>query len=197
MNISLIIDAMRVRCASFGGRVAGAAEYTNLPKNAALITPCAFVLPLDDAPEAQRSENAYRQLVRESFAVVVALDNTADPRGQAAATSLHALRAELWRGLLGWKPEPDYNGIEYEGGQLLDMDRAQMWFQYEFAAEFEIGEGDVGSPETWQQAALEALPAFDHVRFTLDTIDPHDPNLAAAGPDGRAEAEAGVDVPTS
>lgn len=197
MNLDTVVQALRLRCPSFSGRIAGAAQFKALPEAAALAVPAGFVIPLDDAVEPNRSQNGYRQPVRDSFAVVVALSNTADERGQAAANTVHTLRAELWKALLGWQPEADYDGIVYEGGQLLAMDRARLWYQFEFSAGFEIGSDDIGNVETWQAQELAALPMLEEIKFTLDAYDPADPNVAPHGPDGRPEAEAVVTIPTT
>ncbi|WP_415257663.1 hypothetical protein [Thauera phenylacetica] len=197
MKLDPIVQALRARCPSFAGRVAGAAEFKGLPESAALPVPAAFVIPLDDNPSENRSQTGYRQALRESVAVVVALSNTADERGQASGNAVHDIRAELWKALLGWSPVEDCDGLEYEGGQLLAMDRARLWYQFEFAADIEIGSDDVGNPETWQAQELAALPMLEHVHFTLDAIDPRDPNVAGTGPDGKPEAVAAIDIPTT
>ena len=197
MNLDLVIQALRARCPSFATRIAGAAQFKALPEAAQLAVPAAFVVPLDDAVEPNQSQNGYRQPLRDSFAVVVALSNGVDERGQAAAATVHTLRKELWQALLGWQPEADYDGIVYEGGQLLALDRARLWYQFEFAAGFEIGSDDVGNVETWQAQELAALPLLEEVKFTLDAYDPADPNVAPHGPDGRPEAEAVVSIPTT
>lgn len=197
MKLEPIIQALRLRCPSFVGRVAGAAEWRGLPEKAALPVPAAFVVPLDDNPDDNRSKTGYQQVVRETVAVIVALSNESDERGQGATVEMHDIRAELWRALLGWEPAEDYDGLQYEGGQLLAMDRARIWFQFEFSAEMEIGGTDLGNPETWQAQELAALPALEEVKFTLDAIDPRDPNVPGTGPDGRPEAEALVTLPTT
>ena len=46
--IDAIITALRARATSFGGRVAGAAEYKRLPEAANLIMPAAYVIPMDE-----------------------------------------------------------------------------------------------------------------------------------------------------
>lgn len=163
MDIALIIAALKVRCASFGGRVAGAAEYKRLPETSNLDMPAAYVIPLDENPDAVQSHNGYRQVVRDSVAVVVVLANTADERGQGSIISVRAIRAELWAALLGWEPDTDHGRIEYEGGQLLDLDRARLYYQFEFGADTEITEAD-----TWQGDSNAALPAFTNLGLTVN-----------------------------
>lgn len=197
MKLNLIIEQLRAYCPSFVGapgqlpRVAGAVEFSIVPESTALPVPCAFVLPLDDNPGASKAMNAVRQELVEGFAIVVALDNKSDERGQASGTALHDIRAELWKALLGWQPEPDYNGVVYEGGNLERIDRSRLWYRFEFSAQMEIGPSD-----GWEEGALQALPKLNEVRVKLDVIDPIvDRNIKpdGVGPDGRTEFEVRVE----
>lgn len=187
MNLALIIEGLRQRCPSFAGRVAGAAQFQMLPEKTNLPVPCAYVIPLDDNPEGNRSATGYRQRVSDAFAVIVALSNTPDERGQAAASSVHDIRRELFRALLGWQVSDDYDGIEYDGGNLLSLDRARLWYQYEFAAEFEIGSDDVANPDTWQTIDLASLPALTEIQID-DAVNPAAIDAANPTPDGRTTA---------
>jgi len=123
-------------CASevsyFSNRVAGAAQFKLLPETAALPTPCAFVIPLDDNPGDRQSENALRQDITDGFAVVVALSNQSDEKGQGSANNVRQVRRLLWSALLGWEPGTEYEAIQYDGGQILQLDRARIWYQFEF-----------------------------------------------------------------
>lgn len=192
MKLDPIIQALRARCPSFSQRVGGAAQFRNLPENINLQVPAAFVVPLDDNPEPNRSQNGFRQTLKESFAVIVVLSN-ADERGQSSANAVHDIRQELWQALLGWQITEDHDPIEYEGAALLEIDRARIWYQFEFGTQFEIGDED-----TYQHSDLESKPDFEGVNLQVDIIDPAaDPNLQYPGPDGRIEHEAQIDTPTS
>lgn len=185
MILETIINALRVRCPSFvSNNVAGAAQFKQLEEATSIPLPFAFVMPLDDDPQDSKANNAVRQPMTDSFSVVVAISNAADEKGQAGVISVHALRAEIWKALLGWCPGPDYNGIEYQGGSLLKVDRARLWYQFEFGAYMEIGPSD-----GWEGDALAALPHLDGVTIKVDAISPQrDPNvLPAGGPDARIE----------
>lgn len=183
MQLELIITALRARCPTFASRVAGAAQFKMLPENAALAVPAAFVIPLDDSPQPPGSQNSIRQVMTDSFAVVIAVSNVADEKGQTSAHSIDALRAELWAALLGWRPTDRYDGISYEGGSLLAIDRARLWYQFEFGAPMEL-EPDDG----WQEIELETLPHFDGGTVKVDCVDPSDPNrVSTPSPDGRYE----------
>jgi hypothetical protein len=183
MQLEIIIQALRVRCPVFGNRVAGAAQFKMLQESAALAVPAAFVIPLDDAPQESIAINSVRQSMRDSFSVIVAVSNVADERGQTAAHDIDAMRAVLWAALLGWRPTLRYDGIAYEGGSVLAMDRARLWYQFEFGALMEI-EPDDG----FQKVELAGLGAFESMDIKIDVIDPiADPNLQYPGPDGRIE----------
>jgi hypothetical protein len=185
VNLNLVIDQLRQHCPSFAGRVAGAARFKRLKEDANLVVPAAYVIYLDDNPREDASLNDVRQRLVESFAVIVALSNVPDERGQAAINNGHeVIRAEIWKALLGWQPDKAvYNGTIYQGGHLLDMDRSRLWYQFEFGADMQIGPED-----GWQAIELAALPPFEGANIKMDYIDPAaDPNLQYPGPDGRIE----------
>lgn len=186
-----IIQALRQRVPLFASRVAGAAQFKLLPETAALQTPCAFVIPLDDNPGDPQSSNALRQDITDGFAVVVALSNLADEKGQGSAISVRQVRRLLWSALLGWEPGAEYEAIQYEGGQILQLDRARIWYQFEFSALTQLNDTD-----GWRGPAHEALPHFDGATVRVDALDPlRDPNVAGEGPDGRIES--GFTLPKS
>jgi hypothetical protein len=206
MNLNVIIAQLKQRAPLFaGGTVAGAARFQVLPEAANLKMPAAYVLPLDEQPEDQSSQNGYQQTVREGFAVVVALSNREDERGQGAASDLDAVRRALFKALLGFQPAEEYDVITFEGGQLLHLDRARMYYQFEFSVDFAISTED-----TWIPQRNDELPDFEGLDIRLDALDIFDPNTPEAdhpgdpnaypggkGPDGRAEAGATIDLPTS
>lgn len=185
MQLEPIVAALRTRCAAtFGAYVAGAAEFKLLQENSAMPVPCAFVIPLDDNPQENIALNSVRQMLQDSFAVIVAVSNVTDEKGQGGARSIDTIRSVLWGALLGWRPADRYDGISYQGGQLLHMDRARLWYQFEFAAAMEIEPSD-----GWQETDLAALPHFDGGTLKLDAVDPHDPNVVQTpAPDGRNES---------
>lgn len=190
MNLNLIIAQLRTYCPSFAGHVAGSARFKRLPEDANLPVPAAYVIPLDDSPSDSQSLNDTRQTLIESFAVIVVLSNVPDERGQAAINTAHdAIRAELWKALLGYQPNKAvYNGITYQGGHLLELDRSRLWYQFDFGAQMQIGPED-----GWQNIELSNLPHFDGMNIKVDQIDPAaDPNLQYPGPDGRTEHEINI-----
>ena len=183
MNLNLVIAQLRTYCPSFAGRVAGSARFKRLDETTTLSVPAAYVIPLDDNPGDRMSLNDVRQSLTESFAVIVVLSNTPDERGQAAVNSAHdTIRTELWHALLGWQPDAlgaasNYRGIEYQGGNLLDLDRARLWYQFDFGAYMEI------SPEDgWQGIELTALPHYDGDKITVNNDPSGVPNFVVTIP---------------
>lgn len=187
-----IVEALKARTAStFGGRIAGAAEFAVIEQDAKLIYPCAYVILLDDAAEPNTSDNGYKQTVRDSFAVIVLLSNSADELGKSSVAQVLQIRNVLNRALLSWQPDSEHGPIEYEGGQLLTVDRARLYWQYEYSAETEFTEAD-----TYQAVENAALSDFTKLHIDVDALDPYDHNLAVEhGPDGKIEASIDINVP--
>lgn len=192
--IVAIVEALKTRTnATFAGRIAGAAEFAVLSPDAKLAMPAAYVIPLDDSAQPNTSDNGYSQLVRDGFAVIVVLSNTSDELGNSSVAQVQPIRNVLNAALLSWKPDSEHGPIEYEGGQLLDIDRARLYYQFEYACETQFTEAD-----TYQAIVNAALPAFTKLHTDVDTIDPFDPNRVGAGetgPDGTIEVSLDVDVP--
>lgn len=178
MELRQIILALRERVPDFQQRVSGAAEFRPLPEAAKLQLPAAYVIPLHDETSEQKSQNDYWQDCTDGFSVVVALDNRPDELGLASIDdAIHLVRRKLWRALLRWSPSPEYTrGIEYRGGVLLDMNRAILYYKFDFQATFEIGDED-----TWQGIEQTALPELKTVHIDVDLIDPGN------GPDGNID----------
>lgn len=186
MELRKVITALRERVPDFGTRVSGAAEFRPLPEVGKLSLPCAYVIPLHDETGEQKSQTDYWQDCTDGFSVVVALDNRLDELGLASIDdAVHIVRHKLWRALLGWRPAEKYTfGIEYRGGVLLDMNRAILYYKFDFQASFEIGLED-----TWQQQEVDDLPWLETVHIDVDLIDP------GKGPDGRPEFQADIHLP--
>lgn len=183
MNLNPVITQLRTYCPSFAGRVAGSARFKRLDETVNMALPAAYVIPLDDTPGERMSLNDVRQPLVEAFAVIVAISNAPDERGQAAINSAHdTIRSELWAALLGWQPDnlqehSIYRGIEYQGGNLLDLDRARLWYQFDFGAYMEI------TPDQgWQGIELSNLPHFDGLKVTVNNDPDGIPNFVETIP---------------
>lgn len=185
-----IAEAIKVRCLSFAGRVSVSAEFALIENAAKMVLPAAYVVMLDDSAADNTSDNGYQQIIADTFAVVVLLSNAVDELGKSSITQIIPLRSELCKGLLSWAPDTEHGEIEYSGGQLLAVDRGITYYQFEFTAPTELTEAD-----TYQETVNSALPAFEGLNINVDAIDPHDPNVAASGPDGKLEARLEINLP--
>ena len=96
-------------------------------------TPAAFVLP---SAERARESSTGTQLVSQyntvRFAVVVAVQNLRDARGDAAQSDLLPLRTSIMTALHGWQPDVGFDPVEFGGGRLLQLTDQVLWWQDEF-----------------------------------------------------------------
>ena len=105
MKLTPVIAALRARCPVFENRVAGAAQFKDLPEVGKMKLPSAYVVPGDDSPGEQKSQTDYWQTLREGFSVIVFVSNGRDERGQFASFDVvHEIRQMLFKALLGGKP---------------------------------------------------------------------------------------------
>lgn len=182
-----IVEALKLRTtAIFDGRIAAAAEFSRLQEDAHMVLPAAYVIPLDDIAEANKSENGYQQVVADNFAVIVVTSNAGDTLSKSAVAQVNPIRTALCKALLSWNPDAEHGPIEYAGGSLIDVNRAHFYYQYEFTAETEFTEAD-----TYQATANAELSDFTKVGINVDMIDP---SLTGA-PNGIFEAVVEIDVP--
>ncbi|EPY8314661.1 phage tail terminator protein, partial [Salmonella enterica subsp. enterica serovar 4,[5],12:i:-] len=66
--------------------------------------------------------------------------------------------------------------IQYAGGMLLDLNRHELYYQFDFTVKYEITETD-----TRQQDDLDGLPDLKTLSIDVDFIEP------GTGPDGDIE----------
>lgn len=95
--------------------------------------PAAYVLPIFERPGDSRTGTmtvSQQNTVR--FAVVIAVKNLRDARGENAQMDLLVVREEIMTALHGWLPDPDFDPIEYGGGRLLQLTEQVLWWQDEF-----------------------------------------------------------------
>lgn len=195
MKITPVVLHLRQRCPIFVGRVAGGIDFDAVKASQQVDRPGAFVIATGDDATENDLENAIRQDITDAFDVVVILD-TRDSRGQLAVDVLHDIRAELWRALVGWSPGTEYEPITYDGGELVQIDRALVIYRYSFVTAFQLGRNAETDPaETWHELELDDLPMLQGMDINVDCIDPADPNLKYPGPDGRIEIQLKEELP--
>lgn len=148
--------------------------------------PAFYVSPRSNRASQGLSKDS-NNIIVDVFEVFLVLNS---PLGKESLvqTQAYNLRADLWRALVGFKPGPDYNPIQYEGGELVPLSNERLLYRLRFFAEFQLGRNLPGQPaETWHERELDGLPSLTGVTVRVDAIDPADPNLQRPGPDGRLE----------
>lgn len=134
-------------------------------------------MPAEDVTGEQKSQTDYWQDLTEGFSVIVVLSNERDEKGQwASYDAVHDVRQEIWKALLGWEPDSQVHEIQYAGGMLLDLNRHELYYQFDFTVKYEITETD-----TRQQDDLDGLPDLKTLSIDVDFIEP------GTGPDGDIE----------
>lgn len=109
------------------------------------------------------------------------LSNERDEKGQwASYDAVHDVRHEIWKAVLGWTPDPDAHEITYAGGMLLELNRYELYYQFDFTMKYEIDESD-----TRQQDDLNALDDLKTIGIDVDFIEP----------DGETEHHTGITLP--
>ncbi|MDD8534392.1 phage portal protein [Escherichia coli] len=144
------------------------------------------VVPGDDSPGENKSQTDYWQELKEGFSVVVILSNGRDERGQFASYDVvDDVRQMLFKALLGWNPEACGNPITYDGGTLLDLNRHELIYQFDFSVISELTEDD-----TRQQDDLNSLDELQTLAIDVDYLDPGN------GPDGDIEHHTEITLPS-
>lgn len=185
MKITPILTQLRAQCPSLASHIAVGVDLALLQGNSDLPTPSAHVLPLADVASSSTAQNLITQPIRDRFEIVLVLDATDATK---ALDLLHDLRGELWRALVGFKPDNDYNAIVYDGGEMVAIDSSRVFYRLRFFAEFQLGRNLPGQPaQSWHERELDGLSSFTGATVRVDAIDPADPNLKRPGPDGRVE----------
>lgn len=194
MKITPLVSHLRDHCPAFNQQIHAALEVEALQSLVLHGAPAAVITPIADAASGNTSQNTSRQTLREQFGVVLVLD-IVEGQHAGAMDQLHALRAEVWRALVGFKPERFYEPIQYDGGDWLLLGQARGLYRLRFFTEFQLGRNRATQPaETWPELELDALPSFTGVTVRVDAIDPADPNLQRPGPDGRLELTFSAEV---
>ncbi|MHA6577404.1 phage tail terminator protein [Pseudomonas yamanorum] len=194
MKITPLVSHLRDHCPSFNQHIRAGLDLDALQNLPVLDAPQAVVTPICDKASPNTTQNSSRQTLREHFGVVLVLDL---PEGQHAQAmdQLHALRAEVWRALVGYKPEGFYEPIQYDAGEWLLLGKVRGLYRLRFFLESQLGRNLSTQPaETWLELELDALPSFNGVTVGVDAIDPADSNLQRPGPDGRLEMTFSAEV---
>lgn len=146
MKLSTIILALRAGQTYFNNNIGGAIDLARIEENT-LIAEVAFVVPLGEDAVESDVDVSVNQVIRERFAVVCVIKNDSSSKEKAgllAYDALDSIRADLFRVLVNLDIGYD-STIEYQGGKLLDVNRAWLWWQYEFVFRSRISADDSGT----------------------------------------------------
>ena len=95
-----------------------------------------YVAPLSDTAAPSRVIGAMRQTVAARMGIVIAVDNSRDPRGEQAVSELERIREAVRDALLGWRgADGAWTPAEYRGGRLLRFEERTIWWQDEYEAQ--------------------------------------------------------------
>lgn len=187
MKITPVLTQLRAQCPALKVRIAPGLDLESLQALAVSTEPLACLLSPGDTAGSTLSQNGYGQEITDRFEITLLLATGAD-QGQTALDQLQTWRAAIWRALVGFKPEAQYNAIEYEGGEMLAINDSRLIYRLRFLTAFQLGRNRASEPaETWHECEQDGLPSFTGMTVRVDAIDPADPNLQQPGPDGRLE----------
>lgn len=145
-----LIASLRANAPIFGGRVAGAAEfYAGLKNyNTSMALPAAYVLPLGQEAEPNKYWGGLVQIVHKTIGIAVELDAQTDRRGQAPAMNFEEIEAQLFASVLNITIDECrmVQGANYGGARYLDLDRARLFYQWEFILDWQITDADGVQP---------------------------------------------------
>lgn len=153
MIVDAFIARLRGNAPIFERRVAGAAEfYAGLKNyNTAMALPAAYVLPLGQDAEGNQAMTGLVQIVRKHIGVAVELDAQQDRRGQAPVMQFDAIEKQIFRSVLNLFIEDECprmaRGAYFAGARYLDLDRARLFYQWEFALDWQISDADGVQPD--------------------------------------------------
>ena len=108
MKITPILTQLRGQCPDLANHISVGVDLALLQGNPDLPMPSAHVLPLADLASTSTAQNLTAQPIRERFEIVLVLDASDATK---ALDLLHDLRAELWRALVGFKPDKASSAI--------------------------------------------------------------------------------------
>ena len=117
MILDPIISALRKRCKTLDGRVAGAAQWAGLTEDESPPLPAAYVVPLREDAGSMDDAVGYYQVVTNTFGVILLVSNFADERGQDASRWIELLKPEVFKAILSWTMKPR----DHLRGRVFDL----------------------------------------------------------------------------
>lgn len=168
IRISDYIQAIRERCPSFKGRVAGASAWAvdSLVRVEAPDLPAAYVVLENEQGGEYTLNGEYLQNVDVSLAVIVLIanQNNEELRGQGDLEQIDKIRGELFRGILFWSPDPKHlEKLAYDGAEVIYLDPERMAYRFDFKTMYRLDYSD-----TYQKTLYESYPPFKENDIDLE-----------------------------
>ena len=164
MLLSPIILKLRSAETEFGNYFGGSADLANA-MTYSLTREAAWVVQTSEVAAQNTLDFGISQKINERFTVVVALKNDSSDRdktGLIAFDRLQGIRTQIFSAILGWQI-PEINGVQPEGlieyvrGELIEINRAWLWYQFEFSVDTRITDDD------GVDNGADDLPWFDEI----------------------------------
>jgi len=164
----IVVRLRAANLASFGQNIAVSADDPvgqdqSFQDNLAV----AYVVNLGDVPSEDVQDDGLNQLIYERFSVLVCVDNTADKLGAQAMDKIDGIRSEIFSAILAWTLPGYEEQVEYSGGGLVAVNRARLWWAFEFRIGRRISELDGVDPEDIYGPITDFLHFFAYVRRNL------------------------------
>lgn len=188
MNIGNLVLRLRDKTTTFTNRVGGAIDYA-IAKNQTLSGDYAFILPVLEIADRNEYDSGINQNLIERFSVVVAVRNDTnhmDKTGFLAYNRLNDVRQELFEAFLGLDVASIDDSVAFSSssliyfyqGQLLDIDRSYIWYQYTFEYQVTLEAQAIELPTDyldtihtqWEMAPSENLPISEDL--PVQSFDP-------------------------
>jgi len=144
VKLGPLVLKIRLAETRFENRIGGAAELA-LAMTYTLQKEMAFVVQMAETAGQNKYDSGINQLITERFAVIVAINNASsdkDKLGLTAYDSLYEIRAEIFKAILGWQMNGAESLVSYAGGRVVRVDRAYLWYQFEFLVDTRISDDD-------------------------------------------------------
>lgn len=149
MMLDPLIIIMKERIAPLANRIAGGVSFKKyLEDEPRLLLPAVYVEYKGETPESVFPEmQTYEQLSTEEFTCYLTLDNTSDPRGQAAQNRVEEFRTALFAAILNYQYIPLQHPIEFAGSAPYYMDHARYIHKFDFKLVRRITTSDGYNPD--------------------------------------------------
>lgn len=175
MQIANIILSLRNSNTIFGDYVFGSAKLDEALKNTlSLSSDCAFVVPTGDSASGSKIDNGLIQTVTEKFSIVTANKSDViknENTGINAYNLQHTVRKQLFKSLIGRyvdeDADRDQTGIEYVGSNIVGINGAYLWWQYDFTYSITLQHYGEDGLDGYNPDIENTLPYFNKIHADI------------------------------